>query len=399
MRMSRGITLYFLRGLLVSCGVSFIVLEAVQGIILTIQATEGVSFDFLIMFPVLLRAFGQALCYTLPLSLVFGAGLLVGRLNADRETTALRSCGFSELQLLKPVLILGVCFTLLNLLVNFDFVPRLRFANRNVGSLILEQLGYLGEGWNLEYRSGARNLWIYHYNGPVLDGLFLGVAGEGPGAPVSKERLEKVQAAAYPICLFAEKGYVFRGTGELEGRVVVSLQQVSVFFDNDFLAPDSPSNFMNRVRVDQIRWTPQFSRKPPGFKDLSVPELREKTRATLEALGKAEEEGTDAKKIDQLRGTYAIAVTEFHRRLAMSLTALTFPVAAFILGLYLRSTNRLLPFFLSSAIVPSLYFGCEMVGNRWAERGLLPWATEAVGNIMVVLFSVVLLALLRRGPR
>jgi lipopolysaccharide export LptBFGC system permease protein LptF len=399
MRFSTGVFLYFLRGLSVNCVVAFVVLEVVQGTLITLGASEGVSFDFLIIFPVLVRAFGQALNLTLPVALLFGTGLFVGRLNGDREMIALRSMGFSDLQLLGPVLALGTLCGVVNLFLSFELVPRLHFSNRNVGTLILEQLGYLGEGWDLEYQSGARHLWIHHYNGPVLDGIFLGVSKEGEGTPVAEERLKEVDAPVFPICLFADRGYVFRGTGDLEGRAVISLKEVSVFYDHDLVGSEAPSDFMDRVRLEQVRWTPTFTRKPPGVKDLSTAALEETTRSMYEALRKAKEEGADPKVVERLERKYAGLVGEFHRRLALALTALTLPASAFILGLFVKSQNRLLPFFLASSVIPLVYFLFNMVGGQQADRGVLPALTQQLGNLALLVLALGFLLMLRRGPR
>src|SRR2546428_8582408 len=120
---SKSLFLYIARGLLVNCMVAFVVLEAVQGIIFAIRATEGYSVDVLIIFPVLLRAFGQAVSYTLPISLLFGTGLFVGRINADREILALQGFGLSSFQLLLPVAVVGGASSLASYYVNNQWVP------------------------------------------------------------------------------------------------------------------------------------------------------------------------------------------------------------------------------------------------------------------------------------
>lgn len=400
-RVSRTLYLYFTRGLIVNCLVAFLVLEAVQGVVFTIRATEDFSFDFLIILPVLLRAFGQAVTYTLPVALLFGTGLFVGRLMADREITALRSFGLSAQQLVTPVVILGGLLAILSVHYNHEVVPRLRLANRNVGVQILEQLGYLGEGWNFEYSPGrsARKLWIHHYNGPSLEGIFLSVAGEGEGAPVSKETLEKVETPSYPIYLFAEKGVVYRGTGKLAGRVVVSLKGVNLFFDNEFLDPDTPSDFMNRLRMEKLRWSPTLTRKSPGTKDLPRAGLLQKIELRRREAQEAEAAGEDPAIIEKKQEDYFEALAAYYRRYSLAFAAFTFPTAAFILGLFLRSGNRLLPFFISSSVVPAIYFFFELAGGKLAESGVFPMITQQLGNLLLLGFSGVLFALVNRGPR
>jgi lipopolysaccharide export LptBFGC system permease protein LptF len=177
----------------------------------------------------------------------------------------------------------------------------------------------------------------------------------------------------------------------------VELYGVNIFFDNDFLAPDSPSDFMNRLRVEKIRWSPQIARKSPGIKDLtSGPLVIETEVRRLKYLAAVE---SGSKAIPEALEDYAYAVTEFHRRLSLSLTALTFPLASFLIGLFLRSQNRLLPFFLSISVVPSVYFVFELLGNILASRGIYPWATEHIGNAMLLLVTGTIFVLTERGPR
>jgi lipopolysaccharide export LptBFGC system permease protein LptF len=396
-RNSRSLFAYIFRGLVVNCLVAFLVLETVQGIIFTVRATEGYSFDLLVIFPVLLRAFGQAMTFTLPLSLLFGAGFFIGRLNADRETVALRSFGLSPAQLLVPVAVLGVSLTALSYELNSQWVPRLRFANRNVGSLILDQLGYLGEGWNLEFSTGPCSLWIYHYDGPFLEGIFFSVSEPGEGVPVSKEILEKVEAPSYPLYVYAERGLVSRGRGDLEGRLILDLQGVDVFLDNDFFDASSTSDFMHRIRMEHWRWIPEFPQKTPGIKDLDRRQLASLTAERWDDCLLAEAGDPDLK--DRALREYSILVAEFHRRISLSLTALTFPLAAFVLGLFMQSTNRLLPFFVSSTLVPVLYFGLELFARQVSRRGVLPWAMGELGNLSIILLCLFLLFWMNRSPR
>jgi len=81
------------------------------------------------------------------------------------------------------------------------------------------------------------------------------------------------------------------------------------------------------------------------------------------------------------------------------MSALTFPLAAFVLGMFILSSNRLLPFFLSSTIVPALYFTLELFGNNLGKRGILPWALEHAGNASLILLCAFLLWRVQRGPR
>jgi lipopolysaccharide export system permease protein len=61
--------------------------------------------------------------YALPLGMLTGVLLTLGRLSADSEITAMRAVGLSLFRIARPVIILGVLGAALGLYVNFDSMP------------------------------------------------------------------------------------------------------------------------------------------------------------------------------------------------------------------------------------------------------------------------------------
>lgn len=66
------------------------------------------------------------LSYALPMGMLTGVLLTLGRLSADSEVTALRAAGISLARIARPVALLGVLGLVLALYVNFDAMPRAR---------------------------------------------------------------------------------------------------------------------------------------------------------------------------------------------------------------------------------------------------------------------------------
>lgn len=64
--------------------------------------------------------------FALPMGMLTGVLLTLGRLSADSEITAMRAAGLSLFRIARPVLIIGVLGTALGLYVNFDSMPRAR---------------------------------------------------------------------------------------------------------------------------------------------------------------------------------------------------------------------------------------------------------------------------------
>lgn len=64
--------------------------------------------------------------YALPMGMLTGVLLTLGRLSADSEITAMRAAGLSLARIARPVLILGFLGTTLGLYVNFQSMPAAR---------------------------------------------------------------------------------------------------------------------------------------------------------------------------------------------------------------------------------------------------------------------------------
>lgn len=64
--------------------------------------------------------------YALPMGMLTGVLLTLGRVSADSEVTAMRAAGIGLSRIARPVIILGIMGTALGLYVNFEAMPRAR---------------------------------------------------------------------------------------------------------------------------------------------------------------------------------------------------------------------------------------------------------------------------------
>jgi len=64
--------------------------------------------------------------YALPMGILTGVLLTLGRLSADSEITAMRAAGISVWRLSRAIILLGLCGALLGLYLNFEAMPRAR---------------------------------------------------------------------------------------------------------------------------------------------------------------------------------------------------------------------------------------------------------------------------------
>lgn len=67
-----------------------------------------------------------AASYALPMGMLTGVLLTLGRLSADSEITAMRAAGQSIFRIARPVILLGILGTALSLYMNFEAMPRAR---------------------------------------------------------------------------------------------------------------------------------------------------------------------------------------------------------------------------------------------------------------------------------
>jgi hypothetical protein len=288
----------------------------------------------------------------------------------------------------------------------------MRFQNRNAASMFLDRLGYLGEGWNVAVeRSSSRTIWIYHYDGPRLEGIFATFSKPSRGMPFSPDVLEQVVAPSYPIYLYAARALAKRNE---QGEPVLELRDVNLFWDNDFVGalgsgwrareappgeaaakekrpagPRQTNDFLQRLRLGSLDWVVRLDEKKPTVKDLERGALTASTEARAAELAAAEAKG-DAAGVKYWQRELLQAITERQRRIALSLSAVFFPLAAFLVSLQVTSANRLLPFFLSSTIVPAVFFGFAMLGSYLSREGVAPWLMVQLGNVALGLLSLVL---------
>jgi LPS export ABC transporter permease LptG/LPS export ABC transporter permease LptF len=85
----------------------------------------------------LLYSLPNIVVLTIPMSLLLGVLVGIGRMASDSELIALRSTGVSIVRLLRPVMVLGVLLTALNGLLMIFFLPR---GNHAVSHLYLDIL-------------------------------------------------------------------------------------------------------------------------------------------------------------------------------------------------------------------------------------------------------------------
>lgn len=86
-----------------------------------------------------------AICYALPMGMLTGVLLTLGRLSADSEITAMRAAGISVLRIARPVYVLGLACAVGALYINLEASPnaRAQFSRELAGAVRANPLNFI----------------------------------------------------------------------------------------------------------------------------------------------------------------------------------------------------------------------------------------------------------------
>jgi lipopolysaccharide export LptBFGC system permease protein LptF len=426
---SWGLTRYFSVEILKTTAFVLLIIELSYSLLVAIAVARNYDLDLPLALPVMWFTALSMLNDSIPLALLFATSLVYGRFVADREVMAYKSFGMSYAQILAPVVLLALCFTAGGYFINAYLVPHMKAQRRDIGGLLVSQFRALGEGHDRDFRFGNANLWIMHHDGRQLEGIFVAPRIEtGADEILGTETLAGLDLISYPYCIYAERGRVlfpgeihfedaqevseeplpevFRELGieiappreieePSESQIYIELEGISLFW-TDQLHPGGTDSFFQRAYIGRFYFPfdPASSkRRDPGRKELTSPRLRAVMAETV-ALIESGELTSDGE--ERYRAYLAKMQTEYHDRWARMLAYFLFPVLAGLIALFLNSPNRLMPFFVSAAIVPTIYFFLAMIGQILGHDGMPAAIVMQMGNFSLVTLGVIGFFLLER---
>ncbi len=88
------------------------------------------------------------LSFSMPVSTLFAALLLFGRLSMDNEISALKACGLSLWRLIAPLIVLSLFFSAICIYINCEIAPAAKYANKKLlrSAGVEEPINLLEEG-------------------------------------------------------------------------------------------------------------------------------------------------------------------------------------------------------------------------------------------------------------
>lgn len=400
---------------------------AVSLIYVTFAAFQGVRSGLQLGFiwPLLIKTGLYPLYFSIPIAYLFAVTLVLGRLASTLEVAACRCHGISHFHIFAPVLLLGSLLALVTFYLSGWVVPDVHYEKRNLQTYILSQLEHLGSGMHrtVMLPDDGGTLWIGRYEGTQLWNVRVDlVPGKKPSF-IPGLRRHLLDRLPNKVTLYASEG-------SLEIRpdrtaMVLILRAVEVLVPEMVRGGPIENEVFHQkfTLTDVVRIPLSFQPKSPGTKDRSTPELLRHIRSLRReardaALNDSGAQGTvpemssaallsgvlpgaandaalaPAAATDELPERTAAsaslgrklssALTEFHRRLAFTITCLTFPLLGVSLSLLLHSWGRIVPFFLGNLVVIVLFYPLLMVGITLGDRGIFPALSLTLPNVAIL---------------
>jgi LPS export ABC transporter permease LptF/LPS export ABC transporter permease LptG len=301
---------------------------------------------------------------TLPMSLLFGILIAVGRLSSDSELTAMRSCGISLLSLYRPVLLISALFTLLNTMLMIYILP---WGNHSLQQLRLDILTQT-MSQQVEPRVFYQE-WlgksIYVFEAPPPGRRWKGVF-----LAETEPNTQKIQITV------ADWGEI--KVDEAGERVVLLLTR-AVRHTVDLARPASYE--ISRHRELDVVLEDQFSSEQKakmaaskGIRELNLSELRRVRH--------------DRSLPAEMRN---LARVEIHKKFSIPFACLVFGLFALPLGINNRRGGKTTGFALSIGVIV-IYYVLLNNGEEAARYGKLPaWLAMWMPNLVLAVLGIFIL--------
>jgi len=283
--------------------------------------------------------------YALPMGVLTGVLLVLGRMSAQHEVTAMRAAGLSFGYLARPILILGALAAMVAALVNYEYMPRARALYKETLARAVQRnpLSFIVPKTFIRDFPGVV-LYVGEKEGSVLRDVWMWELDKS-------SRVKRSGRAASGTVTF-EDG---------EGRLVLTLHRVNIEVRKsdrleDFSVPMAPytaEEFPIELQLENL-FGKQSVRKKLAWTTLA--ELRGETER-LRALEKAPGADLGDLRLERMRVDYAT-----NEKGATALAVFAFAVLAIPLGIKVSRKETSANLGLALALVMTYYFLTVCVG-------------------------------------
>lgn len=307
---------------------------------------------------------------TIPMTLLLAILITVGRLSADSELTALRSCGISLSRLYRPILVLSLLLTALNMALMVWVLPwgnhrlqqhLLDIATQSVSKQVQPRIFY--HDWE--------DIMVYVFEMPPEDDRWRGVfvAESLPSTEnqvvVAEWGRPRLDEAGERIVLELENAFIhtvnLRNPGDYDVQFYQHLERV---VEDRFLSERRENRSVSK-----------------SLRELTLEELRQRRR--------------DPEASAEVRN---LALVEIHKKFSIPTACLVFGIIAVPLGFDNRRGGRGSGFAISLGII-IFYHLLLSRGEEAAREGMLaPWFAMWLPNLLLAGLGI-LLSLRRNRDR
>ncbi|HSS78306.1 MAG TPA: LPS export ABC transporter permease LptF [Thermoanaerobaculia bacterium] len=365
--MRRRLNQYIFTEILGPLGLGFLVYTFILLIRFLFQSAEMIirrGLPVSIVGRLLLLTLPNIVVLTLPMSLLFGTLIAVGRLSSDSELIAMRACGVSLLTLYRPIFLLSGLATLLNMALMIYVLPwgnhalqelRLEITTQSVAQQIEPRVFY--EEW------AGKVMYVFEVpqGSKRWKGVFLA---------------ESIPSSANNQITTADWGEIL--VDKAGERVVLRLYN-AIRHKVDLNAPDR-YEFSRHKRLDLIL-KDQFATEErakisisKGIREMTLKELVEQ---------RDDPSGSDEQ--------HNLAKVEIHKKFSIPVACLVFGLFALPLGINNRRGGKASGFVLS-LVVLVVYYILINNGEEYARFGRMPpWLGMWLPNILLAVAGFFLL--------
>lgn len=357
------------------------------------QSLSGAAVGKLLLF-----SLPNIVVLTVPMSLLFGILIAIGRLSSDSEIVAMRALGISTRKIYRPVFVFSLLMFLLNLYLMNYVLPK---GNQQFVALRAELMTASAEKvvkphiFNVEYE----NLMIYVKEADPATGQWKGVFVADSRSDSSEESLTPAQMAENVNTPEDEMGGVLaqQGSGQRiimarSGNLAIERPTQEIWMnlrsaETHVWDPRRPDRYDHNRNDTQRILLPtsagsdfDVNRLSRSLREMNLRELLDQERM----LGRS--------RMESDRITRNLARVEIHKKLAFPFACIAFGILGLPLGITNRRGGKSSGFSLSIAIIV-FYYLLITNGEQLAASGKV---SPAVGmwtpNVILMIVGIFLLA-------
>lgn len=346
------------------CFAVFLVTGLIAGFLPLLQRGLAAGLDLtLILFQVLINALPGTLVTVLPLSMMIGILLGLGRMAADNEIAAIKSSGISILRLFPPVLLMGLLGFALSLLCTLVLIPK--------GVAEGERL--VREGLTKRVDAGMEERTFFD----TLKNLVVYVEKIDSGTGVLNRVFIRESSNPNEIrTIIAEKG---KSIPDPEGKsFILNLKNGTVLTENRHGETTGGLPFFESYVFRYPLSQAGLTNSQPTLEELSVSGIRRRVEEIT--VPKESDTAEIRNYYKRVRRIASILITQ---RFTYPLACLALAIAAFPLGVLNMGNSRLNNVSLGLAAM-FVYYASTLAVERAARSGLAP--TELVLPLPAVIF-------------